>query len=205
MTTALSLILGLIATVAVLGLMFWLGTGANGARVTPALVVRLVVVFIPTTAACAFLLLLAAAVAFPSGFPPLLGVLFTLLCAAGISYLTCLRSSAFPPNRIGSIALGAFVTGGVAFSAGFFGPMLLTPDSLHAPLLGLFVTGPVGFLAGGCAGAFYWSSGRARRTARADSGAVWPGRSEDSLRSAGTPSAGPADRSDSLSSRRAHD
>lgn len=46
-----------------------------------------------------------------------------------------------------TLALG--VTGG---AAGFFGPLLLNPDAVQAPLLGLAITGPGGALAGSLLG-----------------------------------------------------
>ncbi len=46
-------------------------------------------------------------------------------------------------------ALGpAVVVGGIAFAAGFLGPMLLAPGANQGPLLGIFITGPAGFLVG---------------------------------------------------------
>jgi hypothetical protein len=50
---------------------------------------------------------------------------------------------------------GAFVVGGVAFAAGFFGPMIFTPEANQGPLLGLLITGPLGFVLGGVGG-FFW-------------------------------------------------
>ena len=32
-----------------------------------------------------------------------------------------------------------------SFAAGFFGPLLLTPDANQGPMLGIFITGPLGF------------------------------------------------------------
>lgn len=46
----------------------------------------------------------------------------------------------------------AFVVGAVAFVAGFFGPLLLSPDSPQGPLLGIFITGPLGFVVGAVIG-----------------------------------------------------
>jgi len=42
----------------------------------------------------------------------------------------------------------AMVVGGVAFAAGFFGPILLAPGANQGPLLGIFITGPLGFAVG---------------------------------------------------------
>jgi len=44
--------------------------------------------------------------------------------------------------------LPAFVLGGIGFVAGFFGPILLTPEANQGPLLGIFITGPLGFVLG---------------------------------------------------------
>jgi len=55
-----------------------------------------------------------------------------------------------------SMVVGAVATGGIGFIAGFFGPLLLTPDANQGPLLGIFVTGPLGFIAGTTGGAVYW-------------------------------------------------
>ena len=44
------------------------------------------------------------------------------------------------------------LVGGLAFLAGFVGPILLTPDSPQGPLLGIFITGPLGAVAGAVLG-----------------------------------------------------
>jgi hypothetical protein len=41
-----------------------------------------------------------------------------------------------------------FALGAVSFSAGFFGPMILTPEANQGPLLGILITGPLGLIAG---------------------------------------------------------
>ena len=44
--------------------------------------------------------------------------------------------------------VGAAVVGGVAFAAGFFGPIIFMPNANQGPLLGIFFTGPLGAFAG---------------------------------------------------------
>lgn len=44
--------------------------------------------------------------------------------------------------------VGAAIVGGIAFAAGFFGPIIFTPNANQGPLLGIFFTGPIGSLAG---------------------------------------------------------
>src|SRR5438132_187051 len=52
------------------------------------------------------------------------------------------------------VLLGAAAVGGVAFLAGFLGPMFFS-EAPQGPLLGLF-TGPAGVLVGAVFGAIYW-------------------------------------------------
>jgi len=42
----------------------------------------------------------------------------------------------------------AVVFSAVTFAAGFFGPILVTPEANQGPLLGIFISGPAGFGAG---------------------------------------------------------
>jgi hypothetical protein len=63
---------------------------------------------------------------------------------------------------VSSVCTGAIVTGTIAFSAGFFGPILLMPGANQGPLLGIFFTGPLGFLLGGIGGAAHWAIRRGR-------------------------------------------
>jgi len=48
----------------------------------------------------------------------------------------------------------ALLVGGVSFSLGFFGPMLLDPSAAQGPMLGLFITGPLGLIGGYVWGVF---------------------------------------------------
>jgi hypothetical protein len=56
----------------------------------------------------------------------------------------------------GCILRGAVAAGGIGFVAGFFGPLIFTPEANQGPLLGIFITGPAGFVIGAVAGAVYW-------------------------------------------------
>jgi hypothetical protein len=49
----------------------------------------------------------------------------------------------------------AAIVGVVGFCLGFFGPMILAPQSNQGPLLGILITGPFGFIAGGLCGLVY--------------------------------------------------
>jgi hypothetical protein len=89
-----------------------------------------------------------------------------LACAAVILRYTWPKAASAPAEVSGrpaaqsgcsglawSAFVGALVTGGIGFAAGFFGPMILDPSSPQGPLVGLFVTGPLGLLAGAIGGA----------------------------------------------------
>jgi hypothetical protein len=52
----------------------------------------------------------------------------------------------------------ALFVGGIAFLAGFLGPIILAPDANQGPLLGIFYTGPLGTLVG-----LVWGMLRAER------------------------------------------
>jgi hypothetical protein len=52
------------------------------------------------------------------------------------------------PRPAASIARWAVVLGAVGLVSGFFGPMVLSPDSNQGPMLGLFIAGPAGALLG---------------------------------------------------------
>jgi len=45
--------------------------------------------------------------------------------------------------------------GGICAILGFFGPLLLMPQSNQGPLFGIFIAGPLGFVIGIVAGAIY--------------------------------------------------
>jgi hypothetical protein len=75
------------------------------------------------------------------------------------------------PDPGGQIALWAATFGGIAFAAGFLGPIVLSTSNL-GPLLGIFVTGPMGALVGAVAGALRVAT-QAPRTSLIVVGSVW--------------------------------
>jgi hypothetical protein len=90
------------------------------------------------------------------GLPAWLGLYCGLLMAAGGATLGAFAGQ---PDGDGAIVAlwcigSSCVVGAVAFLAGFFGPIYLSPGSNQGPLLGIFVTGPYGFVIGALAGLF---------------------------------------------------
>ena len=98
----------------------------------------------------------------PDETPLLLRFLLALAAGAGAGRFAWVRSSGAPPGLAAAVLTGGLGVGGVAFGAGFFGPMLLAPEANQGPLLGLFITGPIGFVVGAIGGAVYWARRRGR-------------------------------------------
>jgi hypothetical protein len=76
-----------------------------------------------------------------------------LTLAALLLWFALGGSSRAVRHRLGSALLWGSVVGGVGFLLGFFGPLVLQPNSNQGPLLGIFVTGPLGFVLGCIGGA----------------------------------------------------
>jgi hypothetical protein len=89
--------------------------------------------------------------AIPPGIIPLAMGVFGAVVGGGLVWLLLSPSpDAWAVARWSAgLAVGV---GGVAFLAGFVGPMILRPDSPQGPLLGIFITGPLGTVAGALAG-----------------------------------------------------
>jgi len=95
-----------------------------------------------------------------------LKLLVSLVCAAVVARYTWQHTASVSPGLGGCVLLGAVVMGGIGFSAGFFGPLILHPEANQGPLLGIFFTGPLGFLAGAAGGAIYWRVRSKRKAER---------------------------------------
>jgi hypothetical protein len=119
------------------------------------LLMRLFVTGIATLATYCFLFLVSSSLAAPGAFE-WTGFAGSLGCAIVVARFTWRQTASVHQGLVNSVVLGAVVTGGIGFSAGFFGPIIFDPGANQGPLLGIFITGPLGFLAGGVAGAIYW-------------------------------------------------
>ena len=88
----------------------------------------------------------------PWGFRTATGLACGLLVGAAVWRTT----AGAGPGLGGAMMKGAGLLGAIGFAGGFFGPMLLTPESNEGPMLGIFITGPGGALLGAIAGAVWW-------------------------------------------------
>jgi hypothetical protein len=119
-------------------------------------VIRILFTFISGVAAFYFTYWAGGALIYALDLSPWLSFLAALTASVGAAWLVWTRTQAIHSGFVSAVALGAVVTGGIGFSAGFFGPMLFTPSANQGPLLGIFITGPLGFLLGAVGGAIYW-------------------------------------------------
>jgi len=85
------------------------------------------------------------------------GILVSLIATVAILCGWFALSSHRPASRrhIRVTMRGGFIGGGIAFVAGFIGPVIFQPEANQGPLLGIFVTGPLGFVLGAMIGWFY--------------------------------------------------
>jgi hypothetical protein len=98
--------------------------------------------------------------------------LASLVAACLVAWFVWKQTASVHRGLVKAMVLGAFLTGGIAFSVGFFGPIIFTPSANQGPLLGIFITGPLGFVAGALGGAIFWISRRRREARMASSGAA---------------------------------
>lgn len=107
-------------------------------------------------AALYFTYWLGGALVYAAGLSPWISFIASLAAGALTARFVWRHTSSTDPGFVSAVILGALVTGGIAFAAGFFGPIIFMPGANQGPLLGLFITGPLGLLAGAVGGAVWW-------------------------------------------------
>ena len=89
-----------------------------------------------------------------SGFKDLT-FLIPLIAAIAAGVYVWVRADDMPKHLVALMFYGAVLFGGIGFSAGFFGPMIIAPEANQGPLTGIFIAGPGGVLIGAIAGLVY--------------------------------------------------
>src|SRR4051812_40133167 len=130
---------------------------------------RVALTAISAVAALFFVFWAGGAMVYSLHLPFWISSLVSLLMAGAVGRYVWRHTASVQSSLATSIVLGAFVLGALGFSAGFFGPIILTPNANQGPLLGIFITGPLGFLLGALIGALYWLV-RGRRTTTGPNG-----------------------------------
>jgi hypothetical protein len=123
---------------------------------------RVLAAFVGAVATYYFVFWFGGTLLIPARLFPWLGYVVAAVVSILVARYVWVHTASPQTTLARSVLLWALVTGAVAFSAGFFGPVLLTPHANQGPLLGLFITGPLGFILGGIGGAIYWLLRRGR-------------------------------------------
>ncbi len=130
---------------------------------------RALVTFISGVAALYFTYWAGGALVYALGMSPWTLYIGSLAAGGLTARYVWRHTSSTDPGFVSAVVLGALVTGGIGFFAGFFGPIIFMPGANQGPLLGIFITGPLGFLAGAVGGAVWWLMQRRRlRSERSD-------------------------------------
>lgn len=116
-----------------------------------------VIIVVPATYSFVFWMPCRRLFTFSSNFRLIAAMTVSLICAGIAGWYVWKKLGAAESGLISSIIIGALILGGIGFSAGFFGPIIFTPEANQGPLLGIFITGPLGFLSGGIGGGIYWA------------------------------------------------
>ena len=58
--------------------------------------------------------------------------------------------------KVKAIFAYGYILGAFGFVAGFFGPLIFTPESNQGPMLGIFITGPLGVVLGTALGIIFY-------------------------------------------------
>jgi hypothetical protein len=109
---------------------------------------RIVVISIAFVATFYFVYWVGGALIFSANVPYWIPLVGSALAAFVVARYVWAHTASVEASLTSSILVGALATGGIAFSAGFFGPILFAPGANQGLLLGIFVTGPLGFLLG---------------------------------------------------------
>src|SRR6266403_1710354 len=114
-------------------------------------VLRIVVTFVSAVATFYFVYWMGGALVL-SRLAPWVAWLVAIVSAILAARYVWMQTKRTQPGLASATTVGALVTGAFGFVAGFFGPILFTPNSNQGPLLGLFITGPLGFVLGAVGG-----------------------------------------------------
>jgi len=80
-----------------------------------------------------------------------------LVCAAFAAWLSWKLVAGDQLHAIVAVTGGALILGGLFFTIGFLGPMVISKDTNQGPMIGLFIAGPLGVIMGAIGGYVYVS------------------------------------------------
>ncbi|WP_231990425.1 multidrug ABC transporter permease [Nitrosomonas ureae] len=97
--------------------------------------------------------ILTITTSFSNGF----NTLFSLACAVLATGFTWKLIAGKKINTLVAVIGGALILGGLFFTLGFLGPMVIAKDTNQGPMIGIFIAAPLGIILGGIGGYVYVS------------------------------------------------
>ena len=92
-----------------------------------------------------------------TNFAPWLSVAVSSGCAALAAWFAWILISGKKTGTLMAIAGGALLLGGLFFTVGFLGPMVVAKDTSQGPMIGIFIAAPLGVIVGAIGGYVYAS------------------------------------------------
>ncbi|MBX3617739.1 multidrug ABC transporter permease [Nitrosomonas sp.] len=92
-----------------------------------------------------------------TNFPAWLSTAFSAACAGVGAWFTWKIISAKKTNVWVAVIGGALILGGLFFTLGFLGPMVIAKDTSQGPMIGIFIAAPLGVILGAIGGYMYAS------------------------------------------------
>ena len=81
----------------------------------------------------------------------------SLVCAAFAGWFSWKLMAGDRLNAVVAVTGGALILGGLFFTIGFLGPMVISKDTNQGPMIGLLIAGPLGVITGAIGGYVYTS------------------------------------------------
>ncbi|MGZ0019073.1 multidrug ABC transporter permease [Nitrosomonas sp. wSCUT-2] len=92
-----------------------------------------------------------------ASFAPWLSVTVSSSCAGLAAWFAWILISGKKTGTLVAIAGGALLLGGLFFTVGFLGPMVVAKDTSQGPMIGIFIAAPLGVIVGAIGGYVYAS------------------------------------------------
>lgn len=92
-----------------------------------------------------------------TSFPAWLSGAVSFACAALAAWSAWQLVTGKKTGAIVAVTGGALILGGLFFTIGFLGPMVISKDTSQGPMIGLFIAAPLGVIIGAIGGYVYAS------------------------------------------------
>lgn len=98
-----------------------------------------------------------------TSFSAWLSTAFSLACASLAAWFAWKLVAGEKTGAVVAVTGGALILGGLFFTVGFLGPMVISKDTSQGPMIGLFIAAPLGVIIGAIGGYVYASRQNAEK------------------------------------------